>query len=147
MKIKQAKIEDLEIVASLFDQYRQFYQLASNLDQAQAFLKDRIKKNESVIFLAMTETNEAAGFIQLYPSFSSLSMKSQWILNDLFVVPKFRRQEIGIELIKACEAFALETGSKGLTLMTAVDNTSAQGLYERLGWKRVSEYFTYNKNF
>ena len=31
------------------------------------------------------EDGEYIGFTQLYPSFSSISMKELWILNDLFV--------------------------------------------------------------
>jgi ribosomal protein S18 acetylase RimI-like enzyme len=147
MKTRQAHMDDLEAIAPLFDQYRQFYNLESNLGQARLFLQERLSKNESIIFLALTDQNEAAGFVQLYPSFSSLSMRSQWILNDLFVVPKFRRLNVGKELMKVSEAYALKTGSKGLTLMTAIDNTSAQKLYESFGWKKVTEYFVFNKNF
>ena len=39
---------------------------------------------ESVVFIAFDEINPI-GFVQLYPSFSSLSMKKSWVLNDLYV--------------------------------------------------------------
>ncbi|WP_456243287.1 hypothetical protein [Veronia nyctiphanis] len=44
--------EHLELVAPLFDQYRVFYGHNSNLSLAGTFLSERLKKNESVIFLA-----------------------------------------------------------------------------------------------
>jgi hypothetical protein len=42
-----------------------------------------MQKNDSTIFLA-EERGYPLGFTQLYPSFSSVSMKRVWILNDLF---------------------------------------------------------------
>ena len=44
----------------------------------------RMKNGESVIYLAMDDNNEAMGFVQLYPSFTSVGMNKMWILNDLW---------------------------------------------------------------
>ncbi|EKO3664067.1 GNAT family N-acetyltransferase, partial [Vibrio metschnikovii] len=85
MKILKAAISELDQIVSLFDDYRQFYGQKSDIDAAREFLRNRFVNNESVIFLAMTENNEALGFVQLYPSFSSVAMKPMWYLNDLFV--------------------------------------------------------------
>ena len=61
-----------------------FYRQDSDLEGAKVFLRNRIERKESVIFVAV-EDDEYIGFTQLYPSFSSISMKELWILNDLFV--------------------------------------------------------------
>lgn len=39
---------------------------------------------ESIVFMAFDD-NEAIGFVHLYPSFSSVSMKQTWVLNDFYV--------------------------------------------------------------
>lgn len=142
--IIRASIEHLDLAAPLFDGYRQFYKQPSNLDGARQFIKDRLIRHESVIFLALLDEHNAVGFTQLYPSFSSTSMKRLWILNDLFVAPEGRRQGIGEALLERARQFAAEDGAKGLMLETAVTNTTAQKLYERLGWKRDTEYYVYN---
>jgi GNAT superfamily N-acetyltransferase len=142
--IVRASVEHLDWVAPLFDGYRQFYKHPSNLDGARQFIKDRLIRHESVIFLALLDEDVAVGFTQLYPSFSSTSMQRLWILNDLFVAPKGRRQGIGEALLERARQFAAEDGAKGLMLETAVTNTTAQKLYERLGWKRDTEYYVYN---
>ncbi len=38
----------------------------------------------SIIFLALHGAGQGLDFTQLYPSFSSVSAKRTWILNDLF---------------------------------------------------------------
>lgn len=78
------------LIAPLFDAYRQFYGQTPDLEGARQFLFERLQGGESVIFAVM-EGENALGFTQLYPSFSSVSMKPIWILNDLFVVEKARR--------------------------------------------------------
>ena len=95
IEIIQASLEHVEVLTPLFDGYRQFYKQPSNLEGARRFLSERLANKESVIFLASNE-EEGLGFIQLYPTFSSIVLKRMWILNDLYVLPDARRQ--GVDL-------------------------------------------------
>jgi GNAT superfamily N-acetyltransferase len=142
MQIIQAKVEHVPQAAPLFDAYRQFYRQPSDLAGAAAFLRERIEHNESIVFLALLDA-AAVGFTQLYPCFSSTSMKRLWILNDLFVVPEVRRSGVAKALMERARRLALETSAESLALETAVDNHNAQKLYEQLGWIRDEEYFRY----
>ncbi|MDM5154780.1 GNAT family N-acetyltransferase [Bacillus sp. DX1.1] len=146
MKIYEATIEDLEGVASVFNNYRTFYRQESNVEAAKTFLRKRIEHNESVIFVAV-EDGEYLGFTQLYPSFSSISMKELWILNDLFVQEGNRGSGIGKKLLEAARNFALENGAKGLKLQTEIDNIAAQRLYAENGYMRDNHYFHYELTF
>jgi len=134
LTIVQASVGHIEIVAPLFDAYRQFYSQPPQLDEARAFLKARLSGSESVVFLALSK-GVSVGFTQLYPSFSSISMRRLWILNDLFVALTARKQGIGEALLARARQFAVETNAQGLILETGADNP-ARKLYERLGWKR-----------
>lgn len=145
--IARAERKDLEDVVPLFDGYRQFYGQPSDLAAARAFLRDRMERDESVIYVAYTAPGEAAGFAQLYPSFSSVSLKRLWILNDLFVRSDVRRGGVGRALLERARRHAVETGAKGLVLNTAVTNTPAQTLYESCGWQRDDEFFQYHLFF
>lgn len=60
-EIRQADLADLETVADLFDQYRSFYGQMADLEGAKAFLAARLQNQDSVIFLALQES-QAAGF-------------------------------------------------------------------------------------
>ena len=69
--VQRATLADLDLIAPLFDAYRQFYQQAPDLALARAFLRKRLERDESVILLALRPDRSAAGFTQLFPSFSS----------------------------------------------------------------------------
>ena len=142
--IVRAARKDLDDLVPLFDRYRQFYGQRSDLAAARAFLRERIERDESVIYLAYTEPGEAAGFTQLYPSFSSVSLKPLWILNDLYVRSDVRRGGVGRALLERARQHAIETAAKGLVLSTGVTNKAAQTLYESCGWQREDEFFQYH---
>ena len=141
--IRRAGLNDLGRVAVLFDLYRQFYGRTGNIRGACDFIGQRLEAGDSVIFLAIADDGDAAGFVQLYPGFSSVSMARTYILNDLFVVPAFRRQQVASGLLAQATAFAQASGAVRLSLSTAVDNVRAQALYERCGWKKDELFLHY----
>lgn len=144
VQVLRATTTELEAVARLFDAYRGFYQQPSNLAQSRAFIAERMAGDESAIFLAQDENGTALGFVQLYPTFSSIDAHRTWLLSDLFTAPAARGRGVGRLLMNCARDFALQTGTKGLVLETATDNLTAQALYESLGYVRDTGYFTYN---
>jgi GNAT superfamily N-acetyltransferase len=142
--VRQATIFDLDLAASLFDAYRQFYRKPGDLDLARRFLLERFQHNESIIFLAVEPDGSAVGFTQLFPSFSSVSAARILILNDLFVQPEARRKRVGSLLLAAAARFGRSIGAVRLTLSTEVTNESAQALYEREGWRRQTDFYVYD---
>ena len=127
----------------MFDSYRQFYGQASNLPAAEEFLRQRFEYGESVIFIAEQQGGQLVGLAQLYPSFSSVSLKRIYILNDLFVHPDVRGRKIGRQLLSASIEYAQSMKAARLVLSTEVSNVTAQGLYESTGWVRDMEYYHY----
>ena len=135
MNIRRANIEDIPQLAALFDAYRVFYEKASDIEQAEIFLSERIHKNESVIFVAENETNMLTGFVQLYPLFSSTRMKRFWLLNDLYVAPEQRGKGISVALIDAAKELCSISGSCGMMLETAKSNLIGNNLYPKTGFE------------
>ena len=142
MSIFRISLGELDEVAQLFDQYRVFYQAASDIKGAQDFLRARLQKEESVIFAAR-EGDRLVGFTQLYPSFSSVSMKPIWILNDLFIEASSRKQGIAKLLMATAEDFARDSGAVRLALSTQVENLIAQSLYESRGYIKDQDFYHY----
>ncbi len=143
IQIRRADIHDLGLITPLFDLYRQFYEQASDLVSAKSFLQQRIRQNESVIFLALDGT-DAVGFTQLYPEFSSVSMARTFLLNDLYVVSSHRRHGVGSLLLAAAVAHAKAEQAVRLSLTTNAANATAQSVYEAQGWAREKAFLTYN---
>jgi GNAT superfamily N-acetyltransferase len=143
IRIVRAEAKHIADIGPLFDAYRGFYGQPSDLAGARAYLEERMRNAEAVIFVAY-DGDAAAGFTLLYPSFSSVSMKRLWILNDLFVSQDARRGGVGRVLLERARQLAIETDAKGLVLSTQVTNTAAQSLYESSGWQRDDDFFHYH---
>ena len=143
MTIVRATVAHVGLLVPLFTQYLAFYRRETDGSSVERFLMDRLRHEESVVYLALDDTLEPIGFVQLYPSWSSLSLKRLWILNDLFVVPGARKRGIARRLIESSVQLARATGAKGLILETAIDNLPARSLYEALGWKLEREFERY----
>ncbi|RIA10040.1 acetyltransferase (GNAT) family protein [Flavobacteriaceae bacterium MAR_2010_72] len=139
MSIIEAHISHIQDLAPLFNAYRLFYKQPSDLEGAKQFLKERLQNKESVIYLAYMD-KKTVGFTQLYPLFSSVSMKPMYLLNDLYVTAEYRGHGIGEALINKAKSLCSEKNYKGLALQTANDNP-AQKLYERLGFIKDSDLY------
>ena len=146
LKIRRGAMPDLPRIAELFDAYRQFYGQPADPDGARQFLRERLQAGDSVVLVAERD-KRLVGFTQLYPSFSSVSMKRLWILNDLFVLPAHRRSGVARALMSAAEDLARATGGKGLALATQKTNGPAKTLYEARGWTRDDTFDHYRRDF
>lgn len=150
--IIQATLGDLGAIAPLFDRYRVFYQQPSDLAAARSFIEQRLTQADSVIFLAKAERRDrseqrddstAMGFTQLYPSFSSVSLRPIWVLNDLYVEAAYRQQGVAMALMAAAENYARQSGAVRVTLSTQVENHAAQALYTSRGYQRDQAFHHY----
>ena len=143
--VRQATPDDLEPVAHLFDQYRQFYRRTSDLAAARAFIGSRLQNGDSIIFVVQAEPGGAlVGFTQLYPLFASLSIGRAFVLNDLFVSPVARGLGLGRHLLERAAEYGRDTGARYLELSTETTNAAAQRLYEKLGWVRETSFYHYS---
>ena len=143
-RVRQATSDDLDQLVPLFDGYRQFYGEVSDLSVAREFLAERIARGQSVVLIAEDPGGAAIGFVQLFPSFSSVLVAPICLLSDLFVAPAARRRGIGTLLLTAAAESGRAAGAVRLELSTATTNVSAQRLYKTLGWKRDEEFYVYS---
>ena len=145
MIIRQANINDLLCVASLFDDYRVFYRKKSDKEGATNFIKDRLEKKDAIIFIA-EEDDLCVGFTQLYPSFSSTKMMKLWVLNDLFVMESRRGEGISKELIEKSKSLCKQTNACGILLETETSNTIGNNLYPKTGFHLETNNFYFWSN-
>ncbi|MDK9498207.1 GNAT family N-acetyltransferase [Streptomyces katrae] len=135
---------DLDTAAELFRGYLDFYEVTvQDAGAPREFLAERIAKGESLVLLADAPgVPGTVGFAQVYQAFSSLTLSTAWILNDLYVAPAGRRTGAGRALLREVQRRAREAGVAGVQLETAYDNHVAQGLYESEGFVR-EEFHVY----
>ena len=144
IRVEHAATGNINELAVLFDQYRVFYQKATDVSAAAKFLTERIDANESVIYVAFDDRNVMTGFTQLYPLFSSTRMKRLWLLNDLFVDSNHRGKGISIALIERAKEHARQTGACGLMLETAKTNEIGNNLYPHAGFTLDKDHNYYS---
>ena len=131
--IRRAHQDDLSSLATLFDLYRQFYECPADPDAATNWIQHNMEAQRSVIFTADTGS-ELLGFTQLYPALCSVDLVEYYVLYDLYVLKRARRQGVAKALMNAASEWAREQGAARLDLETARDNGAGQALYRSLGY-------------
>jgi len=143
MIVRRATLEDLNQLAVLFDEYRQFYGGSSNLKQSYNFLKQRFENKESVIFIHVKD-DVFTGFVLLYLGFSSVACSNYYILDDVYVTPIYRRQGSARQLIDTAILFARHESALRISLETQKTNVESQRLYESMGFIQDDAFLTYH---
>ena len=140
MDIAPVTAADLDDLLPLMRGYRDFYEASTADDEllaiSRALIGDPLEGRQ---FIAR-ESARAIGFATLYWTWSTLSGGRIGVMNDLFVAPEARGRRVGEALIEACRAAVRERGGRELSWMTAIDNTTAQALYDRVGGRRKQWY-------
>ncbi|MFT0868348.1 N-acetyltransferase family protein [Pseudomonas sp. CAM1A] len=145
MRIIQATLEHLDLLTPLFVKYREFYGQLPYPDSSRAFLEKRLKRKESIIYLALPDDGDdrLLGFCQLYPSFSSLSLKRVWILNDIYVAEDSRRMLVADNLMREAKKMAKKSNAVRMRVSTSSDNEVARKTYESMGFRKDTEFENY----
>ncbi len=131
---RPAESNDIDQLADLFDQYRQFYECPPDLSAAKNWIAENFERGRSTIFTA-DDGYQLIGFTQLYPALCSVDLVDYFVLYDLFVAPSARRQGIARALMNAASEWAKAQGAARLDLETARDNHPGQALYRDLGYE------------
>ncbi|AXQ22688.1 GNAT family N-acetyltransferase [Acinetobacter wuhouensis] len=143
MIVRRATKEDLNQLAILFDEYRQFYGASSNIKQSLSFLTQRFENKESVIFIHVKD-DVFTGFVLLYLGFSSVACLKYYILDDVYVTPSYRRQGSAKQLIDTAILFARHENAQRISLETQKSNYQSHQLYEQMGFVKDNEFQTFH---
>lgn len=138
--------EDLGELLPLMRGYCDFYATDTSDEALMTIATTLIEEpeNEGLQFLARdTGSGEALGFATVYWTWSTLRGGRIGVMNDLFVSPAARRRGVGELLIEACLVAVRERGAEELAWQTALDNQTAQSLYDRMGARR-SQWLDYS---
>ena len=129
---------DLPELLPLMRGYCDFYRVTPSDDEllgmSRALIAD--PQREGMQLLAREDSGTPIGFATIFWTWSTLSASRIGVMNDLFVTPGARGRRIGAELIAACLERCREHGATTLGWQTALDNTRAQSLYDRVGGQR-----------
>ncbi|WP_088006431.1 GNAT family N-acetyltransferase [Indiicoccus explosivorum] len=143
INVRRAAASDEDDLYILMKQYiTDFYKKE---EPAEKDLKGHIRHllsqpNEGLQFVA-EENGRPLGFATLYFSYSTLQLKRQAIMNDLFVAEDARGKRIGEQLFRACLAYVREHDLAYMLWETGRDNTKAQAFYKKMGAEPAEQVF------
>jgi GNAT superfamily N-acetyltransferase len=137
--IARVTASDLDDLLPLMRAYCDFYSVSPSdedlLGLSRALVDD--PDREGVQFIARGADGAAVGFASLFWTWDTTEGGRIAVMNDLYVNADARGGGVGTELIEACRAEARGRGARVLAWQTALDNTRAQAVYDRIGAERA----------
>lgn len=142
--IRSASTQDVNELYELMRQYIvDFYkQPAPKEDKLRGLINYLLNNPSSGLQFVAEENGVLIGFVTLYFTFSTLKVKRQAILNDLFVAPNARGKKVGEKLFQTTLNYIRKNDFTSMTWETAKDNFIAQSLYSKMGGE-LSEWLFY----
>jgi GNAT superfamily N-acetyltransferase len=143
--IARVGVADLDDLLPLMRAYCDFYSVSPPDDDLLGMSHTLIEDpdHEGVQLLARLADGRAAGFASVFWTWDTTEGGRIGVMNDLYVDSRARGHGVGTELIEACRAEARDRGALRLAWQTALDNTRAQSVYDRLGGER-SQWLDYS---
>ncbi|HUE27633.1 MAG TPA: GNAT family N-acetyltransferase [Solirubrobacteraceae bacterium] len=130
--------DDLADLLPLVRAYCDFYDASPSdaelITLARSLIADQ--EREGVQLIAREPDGTAVGFATVYWSWSTTDAARIGVMNDLFVAESARGQGHADRLIEACRGLCAARGARRLTWQTALDNSRAQAVYDRVGATR-----------
>jgi GNAT superfamily N-acetyltransferase len=124
--------------AALFDQYRQHYGANPAPEAAESWMRDQILTDRMRLFAAVLD-GRARGICAVSVVPASLTLRTMWLVRDLYVDPGARRVGLGGALLAHVAEAARAEGAHRLSLQAEPTNARALDLYAKAGFERINE--------
>jgi len=144
--LRRAERTDAETVIGLIIALAEFENLPPPDAEAQARLLEHGFGDNPKFEVMLAEVEGApspVGYALLLQTYSTFLAQPSLYLEDLFVLPDYRKRGIGKALLRHCARTAHERGFGRLEWSCLDWNTNAQAMYESLGARRMKEWFLY----
>ena len=146
VSIRRAERGDAPALLALIVALAEFEKLPSPDAEAQARLIEHgfgaVPRYEAYL-AEVTGAPGPVGYAFVFETYSTFLARPTLYLEDLFVLPDYRGQGIGGRLLQHCVGLAQARGC-GRMEWTCLDwNTRAQAVYEKMGARRMSEWYLY----
>jgi GNAT superfamily N-acetyltransferase len=122
----------------LFDDYRQHYGANPAPDAVAAWLRDQVVAERERIYLA-GDTGRAYAICSVVVMPAALTLRTVWLIRDLFVAEAVRRQGAARFLLGRVAEEARAAGAHRLALQTDAANERAVNLYAQFGFDTLTD--------
>lgn len=142
--IRRARKSDGQTLLSLIDALADFEKLKRPTSHARRrLLKDAFgNKKRFEAFLAFVG-KKAVGYAIIFETYSSFLARPTLYLEDIFVLPEYRRRGVGLELFKKCFAEAKRKKCGRMEWIVLDWNVNAVRFYKKLRARHMKEWLLY----
>lgn len=141
VNIRLATPEDVSAIFSLVKALSEFEQLAHEMVGSEADLHQGLFGKRPYAEAIVAEADDTpVGFALYFYNFSTFLMKPGVYLEDLFVLPDYRRQGIATALLKYLASHAVDQGCGRLEWSVLDWNENAITFYKRIGAVLLDEW-------
>jgi len=144
VKIRRAQADDGAAILALIQALADFEKLpAPDEDAQQCLLADAFGEHPRFEIFVADCAGKVAGYAFIFETYSTFLARPTLYLEDLFVLPDYRQQQVGHLLFRFCAKEAVRRGC-GRMEWTVLDwNTKAIQFYQRHGASHLNEWLHY----
>ena len=141
--VRPISASDHEAWLDLYAAYADYYQVVQTPDMRETVWRWLSDSDHEVCgFIAVNDAGDALGLAHYRPFSRPLSASVGGFLDDLFVMPAARGQEISKRLIAAIVSVAKEKNWSVVRWITAEDNYRARSSYDKIATQ--TKWVTYD---
>lgn len=144
VKVRKATRDDVETLLGLLDGLADYEELPRPDEGARTRIAEHGFGPQPKFEVYLAEVDgTAAGYTISFETYSTFLARPTFYLEDLFVLPEYRKLKVGYALFKNCvrQARLRECGRMEWQVLDWNDN--AIKFYERLGARRLKEWLPY----
>jgi GNAT superfamily N-acetyltransferase len=143
LSLRQAELKDVPTLFSLIQALAEYEKLAHAVTGNVAALQEHLFGSHPYVEAIIAEVEgETAGFALFFSNYSTFLTQPGIYLEDLFVLPEYRRQGIGQEILGYLARLAVERGYGRLEWSVLDWNVDAIAFYQRMGAEVLPDWRT-----
>ena len=143
VEIRRARSKDAKQFIALVLGLAEFEKLDPPSEAGRRRLADDVFRKKRINLFVAAEGKKLVGYALYFYTYSSFVAKPSLYLEDLFVLPDYRKDGVGFALFRRCVDEAISNGCGRMEWAVLAWNEKAINFYERLGAKRLSDWLTY----
>ncbi|HUK37345.1 MAG TPA: GNAT family N-acetyltransferase [Vicinamibacterales bacterium] len=139
-RLERATEKDLPLILALIEKLAEYEKLSHAVVATEEILRESLFTKRAAEVVVGYCGDEPAGFAVFFQTFSTFLGVPGMYLEDLFVVPRFRRHGLGRMLLAHLAAIARERGYGRVEWSVLDWNELAIGFYTALGARPMDEW-------
>lgn len=141
--IRKSRKTDREQFIRLVRDLAKFEHLEPPSPAGSRRLADAVFGRRKINLIVAAEGKKLVGYALYFFTYSSFLAKPSLYLEDLFVLGEYRKRGVGFALFRRCVDEAVSNGCGRMEWAVLTWNQKAMEFYDRLGAKRLSDWYVY----